>query len=326
MTWSSHDEWYKHMPLTRGQLRSMSAASLEDFNMDSDQLKIFFLEALSDDTVVKKQQAVLMPVFDCLSKALEDIGHMNQHLRKRLDEKDAEIGALHKQVAAREQKIDAMEPWERKGSIRIQGLSEDTSGSVEEKVLDLFNKQMKLRPPLAMEDIKVANRLPGGRARQAPAHGNIRRGSSPGENDGERNRAGDGNRAGCGDNNGESGDGRGDDDGDGHDDGDGQDDGSGSDQASRPLLPRSVIVKSVSRRCKSRVMSERKKLKGLKGPRPIYIQNDLTTLRAKIAYKEHQLRNEGKLNDTWVFDSRVLVEDLHNHIKQVNCLNDLNIY
>ena len=306
----------------------MSAASLEDFNIDSDQFKIFFLEALSDDTVVKKQQAVLMPVFDRLSKALEDIGQMNQHLRKRLDEKDVEIGALHKQVAAMEQKIDAMEQWERKGSIRIQGLSEETSGSVEEKVLDLFNKQMKLRPPVAMEDIEVAYRLPGGRAqaRQAPAHGNIRRGSSPGENHGERNRAGEGNRAGGGDNNGESGDGRGDDDGDGHDDGDGQDGGSGSDQASRPLLPRSVIVKFVSRRCKSRVMSERKKLKGLKNPRPIYIQDDLTALRANIAYKARQLRNEGKLNDTWVFDSRVLVKDLHNHIKQVNCLNDLNVY
>ena len=57
-----------------------------------------------------------------------------------------------------------------------------------------------------------------------------------------------------------------------------------------------------------------------------YIQDDLTALRAKIAYKARQLRNEGKLNDTWVFDSRVLVKDLHNHIKQVNCLNNLNIY
>ena len=95
-----------------------------------------------------------------------------------------------------------------------------------------------------MEDIEVAHRLPGGRAqtRQALAHGNILRDSSPGENDGEQNRAGEGNRAGGGDNNGESGDGRGDDDGDGHDDGDEQDDGSGSDQASRSLLPRSVIV------------------------------------------------------------------------------------
>ena len=216
-----------------------------------------------------------MPVFDRLSKALEDIGQMNQHLRKRLDEKDVEIGALHKQVAAMEQKIDAMEQWERKGSIRIQGRSEDTSGSVEEKVLDLFNKQMKLRPPLAMEDIEVAHRLPGGRAqaRQAPSS----------KNDGERNQTGEGNRAGGGDNNGDSGDGRGDDDGDGHNDGDGQNDGSGSDQASRPLLPRSVIVKFVSRRCKSRVMSERKKLKWLKNPRPINIQDDLTALRAKIA-------------------------------------------
>ena len=73
-------------------------------------------------------------------------------------------------------------------------------------------------------------------------------------------------------------------------------------------------------------MAERKKLKTLKNPRPIYIQDDLTALRATMAFMARQLRNQGKINDTWIFDSRVLVKDLHNRIKQVNGLSDLNAY
>ena len=77
--------------LTRS--KSTSTATGQDFSMDSDKFKIFFLEALSDDTVVKKQQAVLRPVVDRLSNALDEIVKSNQILKKRLEEKDAEIGA-----------------------------------------------------------------------------------------------------------------------------------------------------------------------------------------------------------------------------------------
>ena len=91
--------------------------------MDSDKFKIFFLEALSDDTVVKKQQAVIRPVVDRLSNALDDIVKSNQILKKRLEEKDAEIGALNKQVATLQRKVNDMEQWGRKGSVRIHGLS-----------------------------------------------------------------------------------------------------------------------------------------------------------------------------------------------------------
>ena len=166
--------------------------------MDSDKFKIFFLEALSDDTVVKKQQAVLRPVVDRLSNALDEIVKSNQVLKKRLEEKDAEIGALNKQVATLELKVDAMEQWGRKGSVRIHGLSEDTEGTVEQKVLDLVNNGMKLRPPLTLDEIEVAHRLPGGRsqARQGPQRaaaspGPSRRahdgagGDDDGNNDGE---------------------------------------------------------------------------------------------------------------------------------------------
>ena len=294
--------------------------------MDSDKFKIFFLEALSDDTVVKKQQAVLRPVVDRLSNALDEIVKSNQILKKRLEEKDAEIGALNKQVATLELKVDAMEQWGRKGSVRIHGLSEDTEGTVEQKVLDLVNNGMKLRPPLTLDEIEVAHRLPGGRsqARQGPQ----RAAASPGPSRRAHDGTGGGIGTGTGTGNGNNDNGDADGNNDGEDDGndDGEDDGNGGEQISPPPPPKSVIVKFVSRRCKARVMAERKKLKTLKNPRPIYIQDDLTALRAKIAFMARQLRNQGKINDTWIFDSRVLVKDLHNRIKQVNCLSDLNAY
>ena len=294
--------------LTRS--KSTSTAAGQDVSMDSDKFKIFFLEALSDDAVVKKQQAVLRPVVDRLSNALDEIVKSNQILKERLEEKDAEIGALNKQVATLELKVDAMEQWGRKGSVRIHGLSEDTEGTVEQKVLDLVNNGMKLRPPLTLDEIEVAHRLPGGRsqARRGPQRG----AASPGPS--------------CRAHDGAGGDDDGNNDGEDHGNDDGEDDGNGGEQISPPPPPKSVIVKFVSRKCKARVMAERKKRKILKNPRPIYIQDDLTALRAKIAFMARQLRNQGKINDTWIFDSRVLVKDLHNRIKHVNCLSDLNAY
>ena len=54
-------------------------------------------------------------------------------------------------------------------------------------------------------------------------------------------------------------------------------------------------------------MDYRKELKNIdkeKYQRPIYFHDDLTARRAKLAY---QLKNTGKIVDTWVIDSKVIV-------------------
>ena len=59
-------------------------------------------------------------------------------------------------------KTDDMEQWTRRGSMRIQGIPESTSGSLDDKLLALFNTRLKITPPIAKEEIEEAHRLPRG--------------------------------------------------------------------------------------------------------------------------------------------------------------------
>ena len=46
--------------------------------------------------------------------------------------------------------------------MRIQGIPESTSGSLDDKLLALFNTRLKITPPIAKEEIEEAHRLPRG--------------------------------------------------------------------------------------------------------------------------------------------------------------------
>ena len=53
-----------------------------------------------------------------------------------------------------------MERWTRRGSMRIQGLREDGTGTLEDKLLKLFNDDLKIQPPIMLEEVEVTHRLP----------------------------------------------------------------------------------------------------------------------------------------------------------------------
>ena len=53
-----------------------------------------------------------------------------------------------------------------------------------------------------------------------------------------------------------------------------------------------------------------------KFPLPVYISDDLTRSRAKLAYQARQLRNNKRIQDTWVVDSNIMIKDNNNRIFQ----------
>ena len=70
----------------------------------------------------------------------------------------------------------------------------------------------------------------------------------------------------------------------------------------------------------------RKKLKNLDPDiyqLPVYFQDDLTARRAKMAYQARKCRNDKKILDTWVIDSKIMVKDLHNRIHQIRSPKDM---
>ena len=77
------------------------------------------------------------------------------------------------------------------------------------------------------------------------------------------------------------------------------------------------------------MMKVKKELKNIDRamyPRNIFFMDDLTRTRAKLAYKARLLKRREKITDTWVWESKVLVKDLHDNIRQINSAKDLLRY
>ena len=69
-------------------------------------------------------------------------------------------------------------------------------------------------------------------------------------------------------------------------------------------------------------MTARKSLR-LPNGIPIYLSDDLTKVRAKLAYEARVTKRKGLIKGTWITNGKIIVMDLGNHIKGVKCLNDL---
>ena len=125
------------------------------------------LVALETDAVVERFRLIFDPIFSGIldpytrkvGDAISKLTNTVEVLRKESAEKDKKITTLQRQVRELETKMDDYEQHGRRDSVRIFGLSEDSPGSTDEKVLRLCNKRMKLSPPLRLEEISVSHRV-----------------------------------------------------------------------------------------------------------------------------------------------------------------------
>ena len=97
---------------------------------------------------------LLTPVMDALKHATA----MITLLSKRMDAKDDKITTLENQVCELEGRVDDLKQG-RYGSMQVFGLPEDTTGCIDEKILALFNPEVKVFPPVMLEDLEVVHRL-----------------------------------------------------------------------------------------------------------------------------------------------------------------------
>ena len=137
-----------------------------DTNFNMDTFKLHFIESLSDDSIIKKYQEILSPLFKPLEVALKSANAEICQLKSQMAEKDATISALAKKVSDLEIHQDDLEQQGRKSSIRVFGIPEDTPGNTDSKILSLFNKNMSMEPPIGLEDLEVTHRV--GRPPAAP--------------------------------------------------------------------------------------------------------------------------------------------------------------
>ena len=90
--------------------------------------------------------------------------------------------------------------------------------------------------------------------------------------------------------------------------------------------PRAIIVRFTSERLRDEVYRARSRLKAHNTERrdqQLYINDDLTARRAKLAYDTRQLKKAKKLTDCWIAYGKVMVKDLTNKIKEIKSPIDL---
>ena len=82
---------------------------------------------------------------------------------------------------------------------------------------------------------------------------------------------------------------------------------------------RPIIVRFVSERVRDSVYRTRTRLKG----HDIYLNEDLTARRAKLAYDARQLKKAKKIVDCWSSYGKVIVKDSNNKIREIKSPSDL---
>ena len=279
------------MVLTRGKLSSIS--TMENFKSN-------YLVALEDPEIIQRYHLIFEPLFKSLVQPITDklqatIDSMAQSISKLKNEsaeKDIKIKLLTSEIAQLKITTDELEQQGRKDSVRIFGLPESGPGSVDEKVLALCNSRMKVEPPLELDEIAVAHGV-----------GTVK----PAE------------------------------------------------ESEQPPPPRPLLVKFVSRRSKARVLGARSNLRPKESPphqqkqpgqQPqsddvatsatdeehegqvplpvIYITDDLTKLRAYLAYRARVAKRQKEIANTWVSNSKVHIKDNHSRINLIRSLQELD--
>ena len=250
--------------LTRlGRLRTtQQATKVEGFTRS-------LLSTLEDDSNVERFRLILQPTIDsklervttAMQQAVHDLEQAVGALQATVARKDGEILGLRREV------LDLRKQHSIHASVRVFGVPGSTPHAMDNKLLDLRNQRMKIQPSITLDDIKVFHYV--GRLMTTEPQ--------PGQ--------------------------------------------------PTTVKPRPSIVKFLSRRTKQRVMAEQKSLRkfhaggdadatgeGNEGgddddmegtscdeatlyPLPVYISDDLTRSRDKVAYKARELKRKDHICD-----------------------------
>ena len=76
-------------------------------------------------------------------------------LFNKLSERNTEITQLNKDNQELREELDGLQQYSRKPSIRDYGIPEKHNDDTDQLLLQLFNKRMKMTPPIELQDIEI---------------------------------------------------------------------------------------------------------------------------------------------------------------------------
>ena len=284
---------------------------------DRNEFAMDLVHALSQSDVVDTLHTALKPLFKTMDDALVSCNNTIVSLKNSLTEKDKVISHLQSEVTHLQIRCDDLEQYSRRGSVRFFGVSESGRGDTEAKVPKICNEIMKVEPPLCPDDIEVCHRV-GTTVVERPS-------TTPPAADaaaeGEEASTGDANSTPATD----DGSPPASDDGSSPENDEDAEEGGVEVNVDAPGRP--ILVKFLSRRIKMKVMAltARKNLRTYKKKSgAIYVSDDLTRRRARLAFEARNLKRQGLIKDTWIHDSNILIKDIYGRISAINSERDLS--
>lgn len=119
--------------------------------LDAFTFTLFFEKALENPRITEKLKALFTT--QGLAKVIaEEVKKVTEPLVEK-------IGVMEKKVKQLQDDLDAQEQYSRRESLRISGLRQEEGEDIEERVLQMFNRQMKVSPPIAPNDIARVHRV-----------------------------------------------------------------------------------------------------------------------------------------------------------------------
>ena len=252
------------------------------FKSVMEDFNIHLIAALQDPSVIDSFQKLFDKSNKKTRDAITELQNIVVRLINKLSETDKEISDLKHENQELREELDELQQYSRKPSIRVYGIPESEDEDTDQLLLQLFNERMQLEPPVQLQDIEISHRV--GRT-PYPA------------------------------------------------------------QSSDKPSHRAIIARFASRRIKAKVMREKKKLKQKPAPAPeendheteesgtttndlpedtssistlpIFISDDLTRRRARLAKMARDLRRRNSIRDTWVFDGRIMIKDNRNMVHEI---------
>ena len=249
---------------------------MENFN-------IHLIAELQDPSVIDNFQKL----FDKSNKKIQDVITELQNtvvrLINKLSERDKEISALKHENQELREELDELQQYNRKASIRVNGIPESEDENTDQLLLQLSNEHMQLEPPVQLQDIEISHRV--GRtpnpaqSSDKPSHWVIiarfasrriktkvmrekkKPAPAPEENDRETEESG----------------------------------------TTTNDLPEDTSLISTL---------------------PIFISDDLTRRRAHLANMARDLRRRHSIRDTWFFDGRIMIKDNRNMVHEIRRESD----
>ena len=259
--------------VTRASLKS----DMEDF-------KTNLVAAYQDPAVEESLLRIFMKATRKTDDAIAEMQRTLVTLHKDLKARDEKIAHLTEENKVLKEQIDDLEQYSRKPSIRVYGVSEQTAGSTDQKLLELFNNVLKITPPIQPDEIEVSHRI--GKQQAPAAEGSGDNGSNEITTDTAPIPP--------------------------------------SRTIIARFTSRKVKTRVMEAKKELRTaLEDQDEDAPPHFPGKVFIADDLTPLRARLSYKARVLARQNKIASTWVFDGRVLYKDHHNRIHQIRSEEDL---